>query len=89
MQNDKYVMFGCGCNRGNEKEIMEVKTKEHFLNVVWSYSLSLTSTVSYIANRENGLQSLSPHFGKVSVSKKSILGHWRGNALFIDPYGHG
>ena len=30
----------------------------------------ITSTICHIAKREKGLQSLSPHFDRVSVSKK-------------------
>ena len=54
-------------NQGNAKRDHRSKDKRTLLKVVRDYYLSPMSTVCYIAKREKGLQSLSSHFGRVSV----------------------
>ena len=78
----KCVFMDGWYNQGNMVKTIWLKTKKCFLKVVQGYSLSLTATVVVLPIRIMRLQSLRFYFGRVSVGKRSILGHW-GFSLYL------
>ena len=67
--------WGVGINNEIKAIIQKNMTKDAFKSGLELYSVSYIHRYG-IGYRENGLQSLSPHFGRVSISKSSIPGQW-------------